>query len=840
MRQKIDYGIDLGTTNSAIARMEAGDAVILKSDDKQMDTTPSCVAFLKNRAMFVGLNAQSRSDQETLLAFKQRDKARQNSFMEFKRTMGTDHRYTSSFTERAYTSEDLSAEVLKKLRGYVRDEGVDSVVITVPAMFRQNQLDATQRAAELAGFKYCELLQEPIAASIAYGIKTNQADGHWLVFDFGGGTFDAALMHVDEGIMKVIDTEGDNHLGGKNLDTTLVDELFLPAVRVQADLGDALEDPDQVALLQGALKRYAEEAKIALSSRPSWSGFIEDLGEDTSGEEIQLDIKITLDDYERVCGPVFQKAVDICIDLLKRNGLKGSELASVILVGGPTFSQTLRRMLIEQVTSRIDTSIDPMTAVACGAALFASTRTVPTDLQKRDTTKAQLTLKYPETTVEATENLGIRVDRNKSSASLSDELFIEVIRSDKAWSSGRVHLDGDAEIIEVSLNEGRSNQFDIKLSSKDGTQIPCEPNTITVIHGLKIANATLPRGVGLEIYDTASGRQGVFALEGLQKNRTLPAKGTGKYKTAKTMRPGNKGDRLTLSFYEFDFAGDGSRAILNEPIGSFTLTGEDLPALLPEGSEVEVTVSFDASRRFTFSVYIPSLDETIERKGERDVQKTESAQALLEDIEEARQLVTKLEETGDPVAMTKSTKQLDDMERLLQSRRDDVNTTLDVRESLKKTFIALEKQEAASKWPSMEQELNDALQYLHINQERYGTAQSKSMMAEYERRVAVVKAAQDFRAGEGLAKELRIFGFSLVAEDIGLWVSWLKEYDDEFDTIEWTDRRAARRALDEAKHMITTNPSLQRAQQAVRGLWALQPASALAGDKRISDELLRG
>ncbi len=482
MRQKIDYGIDLGTTNSAIARMEAGDAVILKSDDNQMDTTPSCVSFLKNKSMFVGQNARNTSDRETVAAFKQRNKARQNSFLEFKRTMGTDHQYPSSFMDGSYSSEDLSAEVLKKLRGYVRDEGVDSVVITVPAMFRQNQLDATQRAAELAGFKYCELLQEPIAASIAYGIKASQADGHWLVFDFGGGTFDAALMHVDEGIMKVVDTEGDNHLGGKNLDTTLVDELFFPAVRAQADLDDELGDPEKVALLQGALKRYAEEAKIALSSRPSWSGFIEDLGEDTSGEEIQLDVKISLPDYERVCGPIFQKAVEICLDLLKRNGLKGSDLASVILVGGPTFSQTLRRMLTEQVTPRIDTSIDPMTAVARGAALFASTRTVPTDLQKRDTAKAQLTLKYPETTVEATENLGIRVDRSKSSTSLPGELYVEVIRSDKAWSSGRVFLDGDADIIEVSLNEGKANQFDVKLSGKDGTQIPCEPNTITVAY----------------------------------------------------------------------------------------------------------------------------------------------------------------------------------------------------------------------------------------------------------------------------------------------------------------------------------------------------------------------
>lgn len=839
MRQKIDYGIDLGTTNSAISRMEGGDAVILKSDDNQMDTTPSCVSFMKNGSMFVGQNARNQSDRETVSAFKQHAKGRQNSYQEFKRTMGTDHQYTSTNTGRSYSSEDLSAEVLRKLRGYVRDEGVESAVITVPAMFRQNQLDATQRAAELAGFKYCELLQEPIAASIAYGIKASQADGHWLVFDFGGGTFDAALMHVDEGIMKVIDTEGDNHLGGKNLDTTLVDEIFIPALRRQADLDDELSDPEKLSLLQSALKRYAEEAKIALSSRPNWAGFIEDLGEDGSGEEIQFDMKISLDEYEAVCGHIFQKAVDICLDLLKRNGLKGSALASVVLVGGPTFSQTLRRMLTEQVSPRIDTSIDPMTAVARGAALFASTRTVPADLQKRDTTKAQLTLKYPETTVEATENLGVRIDRNKSSATLPQELFIEVIRSDRVWSTGRVFLEGDADIVEVSLNEGKANQFEIKLSAKDGTQIPCEPNIITVIHGLKIAHATLPRGVGLEIYSTADGKQGVFALKGLEKNTTLPAKGVGKYKTPKTIRPGNKADRLTLSFYEFDFAGDGSRAILNQPIGSFTLTGEDFPALLPEGSEVEVTVNFDASRRITYSVFVPSLDDTVERTGDRDVQKTEGADALLSDIEDARLLVNKLEENGDPVALAKSTKQLDEMERLLEARND-VNTTLDVRESLKKTFIALEKQEAARQWPSMEQELSNVLEHLQTNQQRYGDSQSKSLMAEYERRVAVVKAAHDYRGAEGLAKEMRMFAFSLVAEDIGLWVSWLKEYDEEFDTTEWTDRRTARRTLDDAKAMVATNPSLARAQQAVRALWALQPPSALVGDKRISDELLRG
>src|SRR5690606_38621758 len=148
MRQKIDYGIDLGTTNSAIARMEDGEAFIIKSDDNQMDTTPSIVSFNKKQAVFVGLSAKNALERESVSFHRNRKKAEPNGYQEFKRTMGTDHQYTSSNMQRSYTSEELSAEVLKKLKGYIRDEEVTSAVITVPAMFRQSQLDATQRAAE--------------------------------------------------------------------------------------------------------------------------------------------------------------------------------------------------------------------------------------------------------------------------------------------------------------------------------------------------------------------------------------------------------------------------------------------------------------------------------------------------------------------------------------------------------------------------------------------------------------------------------------------------------------------------------------------------------------------
>lgn len=839
MRQKIDYGIDLGTTNSAIARMEAGESIVIRCDDTPMDITPSCVAFNKKKMMFLGQHAKNSIESEAASAFRSRRQSPSNGYQEFKRTMGTDRKYESTYMERSYSSEELSAEILKKLRSYIRDEEVGSVVITVPAMFKQNQIDATQRASELAGFKYCELLQEPIAASIAYGIKANVNSGHWLVFDFGGGTFDAALMHVDDGIMKVVDTEGDNHLGGKNIDSAIVDQLFIPEISKQCEISGILDDELSKKLLQDALKRYAEQAKIALSSKGSWGHFLEDFGADDDGEEMQVDLTISLEQYEKVCGPLFQKAIDICKQLLDRNKLSGSDLSSIVLVGGPTFSQTLRRMLKEQISSRIDTTVDPMTAVAKGAALFASTKNIPNDLQKRDTSKAQLTLKYPETTVETHENLGIRIDRNKSTANLPSSFSVEVIRADRGWSSGKVEMDGDAEIVEVVLNDGKANQFDIKLFGSDGSIIPCEPSSITIIHGLKIANPTLPLSIGIEIYNTLDGKQGVYAFKGLEKNKSLPAKGKGIYKTAKDIRPGNSSDRFTVQFYDFEYEADGSRAIFNNPIGGTTVTGEQLPAMLPAQSEIELTLSIDASRRPSLSIYIPTLDETIEVAFESSNQKGEDASVLLEDIEDARNLAEKLETSDSSPDVAGLRSDLDEVERLLNNRGKDFDVKIQARDKLKRVFIALDKIESTNMWPELEANLDSAMEYLLVNDQRYGNEKSQQLVSDYQKRVRHAKSEKNYNAGKQLLDEIHAFSFALIGQDIGLWMSWIKEYDQDFETTEWTDKREARRVLNDAKSMIATNPSKSKVEEAVRTLWSLMPKEKREAAQRASDDILR-
>ncbi|ENX28337.1 hypothetical protein F891_01184 [Acinetobacter sp. CIP 101966] len=838
MRQKIDYGIDLGTTNSAIARMEDGEAFIIKSDDNQMDTTPSIVSFNKKQAVFVGLSAKNALERESVSFHRNRKKAEPNGYQEFKRTMGTDHQYTSSNMQRSYTSEELSAEVLKKLKGYIRDEEVTSAVITVPAMFRQSQLDATQRAAELAGFSYCELLQEPIAASIAYGVKANATTGYWLVFDFGGGTFDAALMHVEEGIMKVVDTEGDNHLGGKNLDNAIVDQLLIPELQKQCELSDTLENESTKKLLQDALKKYAEEAKIALSSKEKWSYFLEDLGEDDDGEEIQADLDISLEQYEKVVSPIFQRAIDIVQDVLKRNNLSGRDLESLILVGGPTFQQTLRRMLKEQITEKVDTNIDPMTAVAKGAALFASTKDIPGDLQKRDSSKAQLSLKYPETTVETHENLGIRIDRDQSTANLPDTFTLEIIRGDSGWSSGKVIVEGDVEIIELMLNEGKTNQFNIKLSGPDGSNIPCEPSSITIIQGMKIANATLPYSVGIEVYDTVDNKQGVYPLAGLEKNKTLPAKGKGSFKTMKDIRPGVKEDQLLIPIYELSRENAGSRAILNTFFGKFAITGQDISSFLPAGSEVEVTLNIDASRRGKLSVYLPSLDESFDIVIEPTIEKDVKKEELQKEIVQAKATAQRLVNEGNSVA-EKQLEQLDEAEQVLNDRGHERSSKEEVRAKLQESLIELDKQEEAGEWPKVKQELQETLNHLIMQNKRYGNTQTNRLVEESEEHVRQVMAAKDIQSAKKLEGQLSSMAFELQGQDISFWVGAIYYLDESFDEIKWTNRTEAYRGVQNLKQLLNMNPNKDRLEQAVWEVVQLMSPESKAAMQNVNNDLLR-
>jgi len=264
-RQTIDYGIDLGTTNSAIALVEPGaqSEVIANNDNERI--TPSVVGVGRNGQIRVGKRAYS-------MTASTRPDEQQNVAKEFKRQMGAAEEVQFSRLQRSFRPEALSAEVLKELRTSVqrkRGEDIDAAVITIPAAFQQPQVAATKRAAELAGFAVCDLLQEPVAAALAYGFLESEADGYWIVYDLGGGTFDVALLQLRDGMVRVANHCGDNVLGGKDIDNLILDRILLPAIADEFGIEDFNRGNDLWQFAIPPIRYHAEQAKIDLSRSSS-------------------------------------------------------------------------------------------------------------------------------------------------------------------------------------------------------------------------------------------------------------------------------------------------------------------------------------------------------------------------------------------------------------------------------------------------------------------------------------------------------------------------------------------------------------------------------------------
>lgn len=840
-RIKIDYGIDLGTTNSAIACMENGEPVIKKTDTLK-DTMPSCVSFNKKQSVLVGDAALNILKSDKFKAMKEFKTESSNTFIEFKRTMGTDKTFFSLNMNKEYTSEELSAEVLKKLKSFIIDEEIKSIVITVPAKFTINQKDATSRAAKLAGFEHCELLQEPIAASMAYGLDSTSKNGFWLVFDFGGGTFDAALLKVEDGIMKVIDTEGDNHLGGKNIDEAIVDEIISPYLQKNFSIDSIINDDLKRNILRDAMKYYAEEAKIQLSFKENHN-ILSDLGDipgtDDDGNEFELDITISQSDIEKTVKPIFQKTIDICKELLKRNNLNGNNLGALILVGGPTYSPILRKMLKEQITEKVDTSCDPMTVVAKGAALYASTINVPDEIieKNRDKTKIQLELGYEPTTVENEEFVTIKILKDKTEGMIPEKCFAEIVRTDKAWSSGKLQINETGELFEVKLNEGKANTFNVFVYNEQGDLIQSEPFEFSIIQGSKVGSATLPYNIGIEIKSKASGKIVFRPIKGLEKNQSTPATGIANgLKTQKQINPGSSSDFIKIPVYQGDYGAEGSRAIYNEHIYDVIITGEDLPKLLPEGCDVDLTVKVDKSERITLSAYFPYLNFTQDVDvPSNSTQKEIDANWLETEISKAKQTLNIIKQEGDfsdKETLNKLSNEISELEKLLKQGRSDYDRKKQVLDNLRKCLRKLDDIQDSTEWPKTEEELKNAFYKLEetfkefegkvdeLNEERV-----KEVISQFKEQIPQVIKDKNVKVAKELIDSIEDISFALFDQAMGaqLEIYLLHQFDEEFDIHEWSDKNKAKILINQGLQIAIENPSKERLRPLLIELYKLLP-----------------
>lgn len=791
-KNRIIYGIDLGTTNSAIARFENGTSVVKKSN-LGSDTTPSCVAVTPKGRVLVGHKALGQYQKDHQLAFV-KDGYTVNSFVEFKRLMGTDEKFHCSYNDTDYSPEELSSEVLKELRRYILDDEVKTAVITVPAMFDNNQKDATKRAAQMAGFDHFELIQEPVAASIAYGIGAKSKNSYWLVFDLGGGTFDVALMHIEDGIMKAIDTAGNNKLGGKDIDATIVRELIIPKIKEEYKI-DSILSSDQATRFCDMWKPLAEEAKIQLSFNPKAiieTDLGDDYGTDDDGNEIELCLTITADELERVETPLFQKAIDLISVLLERNNLTGEDLGALVLVGGPTHSPVLRKMLSEQVCDNVDTSIDPMTCVAVGAAIYASTIEVPEHVadQRRDVSKVQLALKTKTTSVEEEEFVSVRLLLDKSTAVNEDVVYVVFKRNDGAFSSSKIMIDTIGDVIEVPLNKDCTNSFTVECYNSSGDRLECEPNSFSIIQGIDgIGDAVMPLHTGIGV-SNEKGEEVFAKIDGLEKGHILPSDGMIQgLHTSKDIRAGFSGDEIRVSIYQTENYEKNTKVIYCNRQYDVVFTGDDIPDFLPRYSEINIRMQADKSGTINkFIINIPYLDLDIDVTDRL----TKSTKAVVPQsfvLGEIKAAKKKAEEIDDPELKGR----ISSLEETINMSSQDRDTVDKVVDELKDVCRKIDDGYNAGEWERMDQKVRRMFRELEEDDKKYGTKETHAKVEKFRNDVEQAIKVKNIENAEKLYHQMWHLDFQIA--ELDYYTAWIYRWNANFDNLSWQDKNRARGIL---------------------------------------------
>lgn len=567
-RNSVDYGIDLGTTNSAIARMTAKGVEVVTVG--RLNYIPSAVATTKRGDLKVGADA-ILGDFEPVARW-------------FKRLMGTRNELVL-LDGTSWSPEKLSSEILKALKGSVKskkNEDLVDVVITVPAMFTQPQCAATNQAAQLAGLNAITLLQEPIAAATAY-LSANPKEGNYLIYDLGGGTFDVSLISVRDGEMNVLDHGGNNYLGGSDFDRRVFDWAVSQIEKKGGNSGRFDSGADRFGLMSAC-----EEARILLSDQDQASIYLDKF--DLPIAKLEL----TRDRLEDLLDDLITSTIEIAKDRLVSRKLKASDIESVLLVGGPTQMPIVRSRIENEIGIRPNYDEDPMLVVAKGAAIHASALLIEKKIRTTSVSpgQAQMRLVYDPVSPDEVATVAGKVE---SPADFRGEIQLSAASGE--WATGWRPLVGGAFNLDVTLSNN-TTEFLVHLRNFNGNLVDCEPDRFTIRLGLRSARPIAPYNYGVV------GEKGTKTHFIIKKGTPLPASGSEDFVLTKTVIAGSP-DQVRIVFVE----GLSTAPDENITVGECLITGADLKRTLKEGEKLEIRIRMDESRLLIAKVYIPLLDK---------------------------------------------------------------------------------------------------------------------------------------------------------------------------------------------------------------------------------------
>lgn len=591
-------GIDLGTTNSAICSFD-GEKIQLYKSPEQHDVTPSAIFIDRRGNKYVGSRAYNNAARNP-----------DNAATLFKRLMGTSTPVKLPAVSLTMTPEECSAEVLRALFGYlpeeIRGDGDTGTVITVPAAFNQMQKDSTMSAADMAGLGRVALMQEPVAAVMSV-MRQRKNDGVFVVYDLGGGTLDIAIAESIAGRVNLLAHGGIAMCGGRDFDRILFDNVVKPWLLENFDLPEDLSVNPQFKSLLRMATWATEKAKIELSQKENVVVSLPEteLGvRDQSGAEIYIDIAVDHKRYNDLIASKIEESIQSARETLEKAGLSPHDVERIVFVGGPTQYKPLRDKVAFELGIAPSTDVNPMTAVAEGAAVFAESIDWASQSRGRKSARGalsaggalDLSFNYIARTPEPKAKIVAKLGRAPAG------IEFQVDSLDTGWSSGRVAMK-DGASIDLSLTKPGDNTFKVFVFDSNGAPVALREDKIVIARTAASIDAIpASHSIGVEARDKVGGRLVLDYL--VREGDQLPKKGKKTFKSGESLKGGSAGS-IKFKLWEGEIS-----APINDNrfIGMFEIKGADFDdGVITAGAELICDYEVLDSGNIQLEVSVPSI-----------------------------------------------------------------------------------------------------------------------------------------------------------------------------------------------------------------------------------------
>lgn len=804
MENQYYLGIDLGTTNSTAAVFDGTKSESVR-DARGAVLTPSLVRISKNGSVSVG---------ERALRFIESDAA--NVRGGFKRLMGTQEKILFPASGASATPEELSAHVIRALldqteqRYSVRPR---AAVITVPALFEVPQAAATKRAAQSVGLEQVELIQEPVASALASG-WSEAANGRWLVYDLGGGTFDVSLVEgSDDGLLRVVGHDGDNFLGGRDIDRAIV-RWIVTALQQQGSTLSQKKPEHQAALR--SIGFAAEQAKIELSSADeTWIAPAAPL--EIDGEELEIELRLDRATFEQLCQPLIERSLEVCTRLLQSHALSSADIARVVLVGGPTAMPLLRQRVHERF-GELASEQDPMTVVAHGAALFAASSNLEFSSRKtRDSSAAataadpnavELWLQFPSVSSDPEPHV---VGRLAHELARIKKVLLE--REDGSFSDQADIEEDGTFVLSTSLHPKQITSFNLRVMDDAGEEHPASPSQIRITHGVTIGAPPLARSIGVAL---ANNR----VREYFGRGTPLPTKRTFSQRLIESVGPGAAQETLVIPIVQGEF----DEAHLCRQIGALRIRSEELKSLLPAGTKVELSLSLDRGGGLAARAFIPATGQSFEDIASLLVPEC-NLDVLRASLGEFDARLAKLRRESYAGGLPEGMTLFMSAQRLIENARQELEAAegndSEAAQQARRCALEAEAQihdaEQRQQWETLIEDTDDEIAVSRSWVEEFGSDNEKRML---ETTVGGIERAIRSQSSGQLRRRLRRLRELTHACRVRAPGYWEDRFEYAKNLVgEMNDPAAANRLIAEGE-----KADKRRLQEIVRSLWTLLPA----------------